>query len=372
MKVCFVITSFSYFLSHRYELLKELALKHDVVLATDLSEISPAHIQAMKYQQIELMHLSQRRKLSVIEYVKYLNRLYKVIKKIRPDSIFLITLELTLFGGILSRLDKSRCKWNFVISGLGSFYDAQKLRYKIFKAILFLNIRFILNKSKSTFIFQNPDNQQLFIQNNLINKENSRIIFGNGISLLKKNLADLSFVQPRFCFVGRLAKSKGIVEFISASKMINQSYPNIEFLVAGNFEAGSEDYCSMEFYNSIKKLTHIKFIGYLEHKKVYEIYKKGDVFVLPSYGEGLPKAALEAASLSLPLILTDVPGCKECIEENGLLVQSQNSQALKQAMEEFINNPQLINTMGKKSLEICSKKFSIEKIAGDYDKLILR
>jgi glycosyltransferase involved in cell wall biosynthesis len=128
----------------------------------------------------------------------------------------------------------------------------------------------------------------------------------------------------------------------------------------------------MEFYNSIKKLTHIKFIGYLEHKEVYEIYKNGDVFVLPSYSEGLPKAALEAASLSLPLILTDVPGCRECIENNGLLVQSQNSHSLKQAMEKFINNPQLINTMGKKSLDICIKKFSIEKITRDFDQLILR
>lgn len=372
MKVCFVITSFSYFLSHRYELLRELALKHDVVLITDLSGVNPDLIGEVKNQQISLVHLSERKKLSVKEYIRYLNRLRKIIKKIQPDSIFLVTLELTLFGGILSRLDKSNCKWNFIISGLGNFYNAPKLRYKIFKAMLFLNIRFILDESKSTFIFQNPDNQQLFIQNNLVNRENSKIILGNGISLLEKNLANFTIVPPRFCFVGRLAISKGIVEFISASKMINQSHPKIEFLVAGSFEAGSEDYCSMEFYNSIKELTHIKFIGYLEHKKVYEIYKKGDVFVLPSYGEGLPKAALEAASLSLPLILTDVPGCRECIEENGLLVQSQNSLSLKQAMEEFINNPQLINTMGKKSLETCSKKFSIEKIAGDFDKLILR
>ena len=372
MKVCFVITSFSFFISHRHELLKELALKHNVFLITDLSGVSPASIQEIEDQNIELIHLPKRKKLTFKHFFKYLNGLRDAIQKIDPDSVFLVTLELTLYGAIISRLYNSKCKWNFIISGIGPFYDAPKLRYRLFKSILAINIKFVIDKNKSTFIFQNRDNLQLFIQNGLIKRINSTIIFGNGISFLESNLTDCPTMPPRFCFVGRLAKSKGIVEFITASKMINQTYPDIEFLVAGEFQVGSEDYCSVEFYDSIKKLPHIKFHGSLEHSQVSKIYQNGDVFVLPSYGEGLPKAALQAASLSLPLILSDVPGCRECIDNNGILVKHKNPESLKQAMEEFINKPQLINTMGEKSLAICSRKFSIEKIVKDFNKLILR
>ncbi|MDC1013729.1 glycosyltransferase [Gammaproteobacteria bacterium] len=372
MKVCFVITSFSFFISHRHELLKELALKHNIFLVTDLSGVSTASIQEIEDQNIQLIHLPKRKKLTFKYFFKYLNGLKDAIQNIGPDCVFLVTLELTIYGAIISRLYNSKCKWNFIISGIGPFYNTPNLRYKLFKSILAINIKFVIDKNKSMFIFQNPDNLQLFIQNGLIKKINSTIIFGNGINILENNLVDYNTVQPRFCFVGRLAKSKGIVEFITASKMINQTYPDIEFLVAGEYHIGAEDYCSVEFYNSIKKLSHIKFHSHLDHSQVSKIYKNGDVFVLPSYGEGLPKAALEAASLSLPLILSDVPGCRECIDNNGILVEYKNPESLKQAMEVFINKPQLINTLGKKSLDICNRKFSIEKIVNDFNKLILR
>ena len=372
MKVCFVITSFSFFISHRYELIKELALKHNVVLITDLTGVTKASIQQIEDKNNELVNLPKRKKLTLKHFFRYLNGLKNIIREINPDSVFLVTLELTLYGAIISRLYNSECKWNFIISGIGPFYNAPILKYRLFKIILAINLKYIINKNKSTFIFQNPDNLELFVQNRLIEKRNSAIILGNGISFFESNLADYPSVKPRFCFVGRLAKSKGIVEFISASKMINQIYPNIKFLVAGEFQIDSKDYCSAEFYNSIKKLRHIEFYGYIEHSQVSKIYKNGDVFVLPSYGEGLPKAALEAASISLPLILSDVPGCRECIDDNGILVKSKSPESLKQAMEEFINKPELINKMGKKSLAICTRKFGIEKIVKDFDKLILR
>ena len=84
----------------------------------------------------------------------------------------------------------------------------------------------------------------------------------------------------------------------------------------------------------------------------------------------MPKAALEAASLSLPLILSDVSGCKECIEDNGYLVEKENPQKLAESMSKFLLEPKMMREMGKKSNQLIKKKFSLEKISSEYLSLI--
>ena len=103
-----------------------------------------------------------------------------------------------------------------------------------------------------------------------------------------------------------------------------------------------------------------------------ETLMQSEIFVLPSYGEGLPKAALEAAASGMPLILSDVSGCKECLDDkkNGLLIKSKDVQSLVTAMEWMILNQQQISLMGQVSREIIEKKFSINEIYYAYKNLI--
>ena len=95
-----------------------------------------------------------------------------------------------------------------------------------------------------------------------------------------------------------------------------------------------------------------------------QLLNNSDVFVLPSYREGLPQVALEAASCNMPLILTDVEGCRECVQENknGYLVGKSDYKDLEKKMRIFINNPSLISEMGKESRKYIVQKFSKEKI----------
>ena len=146
----------------------------------------------------------------------------------------------------------------------------------------------------------------------------------------------------------------------------------VKFLIAGSFKADAPDYCSREFYSDLINLPNVVFVGHIEHKQVKGLYKPGDIFVLPSSGEGLPKAALEAAANSLPLILTDVPGCRECIEKNGIFIQKGDVSQLTKAMEAFICEPGLIKIMGMESVKLCKKRFDIKKIVYRFDKLIQR
>ena len=85
---------------------------------------------------------------------------------------------------------------------------------------------------------------------------------------------------------------------------------------------------------------------------------------MPSYREGLPKILIEAASSGRPIVTTDVPGCREVVEEgvNGYLVPAKNASALKDALLKLINNAETRSKMGKASREIAERKFSMNII----------
>ena len=102
------------------------------------------------------------------------------------------------------------------------------------------------------------------------------------------------------------------------------------------------------------------------------LYKKTTIFVLPSYREGLPKVALEAASTGMPLILTNVPGCRECVVDNvnGYLIREKDSNDLISKMEKIILNPEIIKPMSMSSRKIIEKRFSLNLISQEFLKLI--
>ena len=99
---------------------------------------------------------------------------------------------------------------------------------------------------------------------------------------------------------------------------------------------------------------------------------KSDIFILPSYAEGLPKAAIEAAASGMPLIISKTAGCKECVnhENNGLLVELGDALNLKNAMEKMIINPSLISQMSRNSRQLVKEKFSIDLIFQQYKELV--
>jgi len=148
-------------------------------------------------------------------------------------------------------------------------------------------------------------------------------------------------------------------------------YPETKFVVAGKLDFENPTTISEKTYESLNK-SEIEFLGEVPHEKMNNLYKKATIFVLPSYREGLPQAALEAASTGMPLILTDVPGCRECVTEhvNGYLIREKDSNDLIAKMEKFILNPEIIRPMSMSSRKIIEKRFSLNRIAQEYLKSI--
>ena len=222
------------------------------------------------------------------------------------------------------------------------------------------------------FIFQNQNDMDIFLDKNISNKSNSLLISGSGI-----NTKEFPFFERdekkelTFLFAARLVKSKGFNEFMEAGKVIMTKYPETKFVVAGKFDFENPETISEKTYQSLKD-SKIEFLGEVAYEEMNNLYKKTTIFVLPSYREGLPKVALEAASTGIPLILTNVPGCRECVEDNvnGYLIREKDSNDLISKMEKIIFNPETIRPMSMSSRKIIEKRFSLNLISQEFLKLI--
>lgn len=157
-----------------------------------------------------------------------------------------------------------------------------------------------------------------------------------------------------FLFVGRLAAEKGIYELIDVFEELRNQH-RIKLILIGPFE---QDYgiISNNYKNKIETNNGILFLGRFDDVRPY--YLLSDVFVLPSYREGLPGAVLEAGAMGLPCIVTDINGCNEIIRDgfNGLLVKPKDRTSLKNAMQKLIeDSPLRIKLAGNARKAVISK-----------------
>ena len=373
MKVCFVIRRFDFFASHRFDLAVSLAKTHEVSVITDCSVTPEAEVQRIQAFGISVLHLDSRSgSFNLTLYLQYILSLKRIIHEIKPNFIFYVTLEISTLGALLHNFITLQ-KSFFLITGLEPFFFNRKLKYILYRAIqkiFFLLLRF---KRNYHFIFQNSDDMTTFVSKKLVARSHASIIQGSGI-----DMNHFSF-QPRntsnkliFLFASRLVRSKGIIEYFEASRILALKYPDIEFHIAGSFDLTDPDSITQSEFHELQSCQAITYLGSLAFHEMKGCLDASSILVLPSYGEGLPKIALEAASSGMPLIMTNATGSRDCIEEgiNGFLVDPKSSSHLVDAMEKFVLKRDLINRFGKNSFLLAKEHFSIELIAEKYLKLL--
>ena len=205
-----------------------------------------------------------------------------------------------------------------------------------------------------------------------INSSNFSVIHGEGINNSEFRNIQRDTSIPKFLLASRLIQSKGIECYITAAKRIKAKYPHVEFSLAGIFNLDNPESISLQLFEEIKTDADIKFLGEVSHSNMEECFHKNNIFVLPSEREGLPKVVTEAATTGMPLILSNVPGCKDCVINNksGKLVNYMDENELYDAMKSFADDTDLITLMGKESAKFAREKFSIETITKQYLEII--
>jgi glycosyltransferase involved in cell wall biosynthesis len=168
-------------------------------------------------------------------------------------------------------------------------------------------------------------------------------------------------------FASRLLKDKGIFEFVHAAKLVKKNFENdlnkITFAVVGDVDSENKASIDHNLLDEWEQIGLIQYWGYSD--RIESMLQKADIFVLPSYREGMPKILQEASASSLPVITTDVPGCRDAIipNETGLLVPARDSEALSSAIIELLYDHKRAKLLGQNGRKYAEKNFDVNLVA---------
>lgn len=324
MKVLFLVNHEIVIYNFRKELVLSLLNQgYDVTISSPNGpRIKELINYGVGYEQIEIL----RHSFNPVIELKLLLNYYKLLKKIKPDIILSYTIKPNMFGTIAASILKIPILIN--ITGLGDALHKDGFR----KYILLKIYKYVLKKSYCVF-FQNKDNYNYF--NDLFSISNKSVILpGSGV-----NLSEFRFTEYpnnnkiKILYYGRIMKSKGILEYLDAIKAISKLFDNIIFIFVGFFENDNIKNLFMNY----KEIYDIEYHEYTTNVIPYIV--TADAIILPSHHEGMSNSLLEAAALGRPLLASNIPGCKEIVEDgkNGFLFKPYSAISIKQAITKFVN-----------------------------------
>lgn len=287
-------------------------------------------------------------------------------KKEKPDVILAYTIKPIIWGGVAARFSSSN-SFYALVTGLGfAFQPGGFLKGVLIRLVRFL-YKTALKEAKGV-IFQNPDNMQVFIDQGIVPKEKCFLVNGSGVDLSHYEKEPLSN-KPHFLLIARLLGDKGIREYAKAAAVVKQQYPEAEFHLVGP-EDPSPDGIQISEVNQWHESGVINYHG--ATTDVRPFIKACNIFVLPSYHEGMPRTVLEAMAMGRPVLTTNVPGCKETVVngENGWLVEKANVEQLAERMIWFIEHPEQWKIMGDKGHQMANEKFDVHKVNAEILKIM--
>lgn len=339
---------------------KYLSSYFDVKLVTSFSEKNQ---EISKDEGVELKSIDMTRQITIIKDLKALIELYKYFKNQKPDIVYTFTPKAGLLGMMASFLSRVPVRIHNIV-GM-PLIEATGKKFILLKFIERLTYFF------STNLFCNSFGLKKFINENLTKKDVKVIAQGsiNGVDTEffknTKTLDEKELIRDKFkidkkdfviTFVGRIVKDKGINELIEAFINLSKKYNNLKLLLVGDYE---------EHLNPIKNenkilidsLDSIITVGF--QNDIRDFLSITDLFVLPSYREGLPNSLIEAGSFGIPLLATNINGCNEIIDDciTGILVEKKSAKKLEEAIDKLLEDKELYNSIKLKVRDRIIEKY---------------
>jgi len=228
-------------------------------------------------------------------------------------------------------------------------------------------MRLALDGEGVRLILQNTDDVKLFDREGLADPCRIRLIPGSGVDCTRfvPTAVSATSTRLRVLLPARLLWEKGLSEYVEAARILHAEGRKIDFLLAGNPDSGNPAAVSEQVVRGWEREGLIDWLGHVDDMPA--LFHSVDVVVLPSYREGLPKGLIEAGACGLPLVTTDVPGCREVVthEVDGLLVPVKDSRSLAQVIGRLQDDPALRSRLGSAARFKATSEFD-EKIVNEH------
>ena len=317
----------------------------------DLLLISPPGPYAEKLRSLGLRWEPvpmDRRSLNPFRELVLLWYLWRLFLREKPALVHNFTIKCAVYGSLTARLARVPTRIN-AVAGMGYVFTSNDTQARVLRPLVRMLMHAALGGRAARLILQNPDDVALFERAGFIDRANIRLIPGSGVDCSRFTLRDPGRdpSKPlRVLLAARLLWDKGLAEYVAAARSLRAQGRAIEFLLAGDPDPGNPAAVPEETVRGWAGEGVLQWLGHVDD--VSELLASVDMVVLPSYREGLPKSLIEAAACGLPLIATDVPGCREVVSDgvDGLLVPVRNAVALANAIARLQDDRDLSARLG--------------------------
>lgn len=362
MKKLFIIVNVDwFFLSHRKDvaIAAQLAGWDVTVVTADTGKLKD--IEAIGLKTIDLP--MSRSGMNLQEELGTLNFLRKLYKRERPDVVHHVGMKTILWGTLAAKFAKVHGVVN-AVSGLGGFFaeDNKSMLAKVMPKVL----KFSHNRKNLLVIFQNHEDEAMYVKKGIIKIEQTRFIKGSGVDLdtfCYTQEPDSVNTTVKIILTARMIAEKGIFLLTEAAERLRKDYQNrAEFWLVGGLD-DHPDAITKEQLEAVCDGKYIKWLGY--RTDVKELLQQSHIVAFPSYYmEGLPKSLIEATAIGRPIITTKSIGCKDTVDDgiNGFLIEPKKVEPLVEKLRLLIDDAALRRKMGKAAREKAEQEFSLNAV----------
>ena len=358
-KKILIITNHSYMLYRfRKELIQKLLEDSEVVISTpfvghetDLKELGANCIKT----EVD------RRSINPFTDLKLLRTYKTILKQEKPDLVITYSIKPNIYAGYLC--GKMKIPFCANVQGLGTAFQKALL-----SDLVTVMYRTAFRKVETVF-FENQANAQAFVRRRILPAKKEVVLSGAGINLEEYRYRQYPDNEKvHFLYLGRIMKEKGMDELFGAVEQLRKDGCEFVLDLVGFFED--------EYKKQVEQLQSegiVRFYGFQENPKPY--YAQTDCVVLPSYHEGMSNVLLEAAASGRAIITTDIPGCREAVDngKSGMLCKVKSTDSLYKAMKRFTElSREKRELLGKAGREKMEKEFDKKKVVEETVKVITK
>jgi glycosyltransferase involved in cell wall biosynthesis len=363
-RLLYIVSAATFFVSHRLPIARAAQSEgFEVHVATPPgTDTATIEAQGIRHHPLSLSRGGMnpwRDLLALLEIVRLLRRL-------RPQIVHLITPKPILYGGIAARITRVPAVVA-AVSGLGQVFAADDLQTRIVRFLVRRAYAVALKGRNLKVIFQNPANRKLLLASTRLSLGDTLLIRGSGVDLREYRRIPEPQGLPVVTFASRLLRAKGVAEFVAAAEQLRADGVAARFLLVGEPDPGNPASIAQGELDAIRSRGIVEVLGH--RRDVAQIFSASNLVVLPSYyGEGLPKVLIEAAACGRAIVTTDVPGCRDAIEPGvtGLLVPARDIHALARAIAELLTDSQRRMQMGEAGRALAEREYAIESVVAKH------
>ena len=309
------------------------------------------------------------------------NRLCELFDEHRPDVVHAVNTKPSLLVPYAARKVGLPASIR-TITGLGAVYSSASPLTLALRPV-YKTLQRRSSKVAAATVFQNSDDREFFRQHNIVPADRDELVLSSGIDVEEYRNQRRDFqVQEELkrelglhgkrviTMVTRMIKSKGVMEYLNAASKIRQENDVVFLLIGSAVHEGPDAISAAELK---QHESNVRILG--SRTDIADILGLSDLFALPSYfREGIPRVLLEAGAMSLPLITTDWPGCREVVDHNynGMLIPPKDADALASSVSQLLEQPELRYKMGQRSRKLVTERFHLNTVADQYEAIYRR